>query len=262
MNNYLLSLIFTTLYFLSIFIFAQIMKNNSIVDLAWGLGFVLVNWLVYFHSNNAILIPLLVSLWGLRLFFHLAFRNIGKKEDYRYTAMRKKWGKHQAINAFFKVFLFQAIMQFLVGLNSIAPQLNSISPKINSISSQNNSSYTLISYFGTFIFLLGFLTETIADYQLSKFVKTKNEGDVMTKGLWAYSRHPNYLGEALVWWGIYIISLSLSAPWWTLISPLLITILVRFISGVPILERRYANNLKYQEYAKRVPIFLPKFYNL
>jgi len=111
---------------------------------------------------------------------------------------------------------------------------------------------------GAFVFLFGFLFETVADFQLKRFVKDPaNRGRLMTSGLWAWSRHPNYFGEAVLWWGLFLVSVDSSNGWLALLSPVTITVLVRWVSGVPLLEKKWAGRPDFEEYKKRVPVFLP-----
>lgn len=246
MNSYLISFIIVIVYFTIIFLWAQKIDNYSIVDIAWGPGFALIAWGQYFFSQSGygFTIPLLVTLWSLRLFFHIAKRNIGKPEDYRYTEMRQNWGKNTKLNAYLRVFLVQAGFQYLVAL-----------PITGASSPLQRSNFLFI---GTFVFLFGLVFETIGDQQLRDFVATRSSrNEIMQTGLWKYTRHPNYFGEATLWWGIYLVALAYGAPATVILGPLTITILVRYISGVPLLEKRYADNPNFQAYAKRTSVFIP-----
>ena len=246
MNGYLISLIIVFVYFSAIFVWAQKIDNYSIVDIAWGPGFAIIAWAQYFYNQAgySILIPLLVSLWSLRLFLHIAKRNIGKPEDYRYTEMRQNWGENIKLNAYIRVFLVQAIFQYLVAL-----------PITGATAPLQRPNFVLI---GTIVFFFGLVFETVGDQQLRNFVAHRESKDqVMQSGLWKYTRHPNYFGEATLWWGIFLLSLGYGAPATAVLGPLTITILVRYISGVPLLEKKYANNPNFQDYAKRTSVFIP-----
>lgn len=246
MNAFQLAAALIFIYFLIFYFVAQAKQDNSIVDMLWGPGFSIIAWAVFLNQENksSVLIPLFVSFWSLRLFFHIFRRNSGKGEDYRYKNMRKKWGNHPHIFAFFQVFMLQAVLMYIVALGIIGSQY-----ELKNI--------TLFA-FGGIIFMLGFWFELVADWQLKQFIRKRTvKEDVMKTGLWKYSRHPNYFGEAVLWWGIYLMSLASGGAYWLIISPVTITILVRFVSGVPILEKRYSENLKFQEYAKKTPIFIP-----
>lgn len=244
MTQYFKVVIILWLYFTLVFLIAQKLKNNSIVDSAWGPGFAVgAVGAVFMGLDVPRVIPLLICLWALRLFLHISYRNFGKPEDYRYLAMRESWGNHPYMNAYFKVFMLQCGLLFIILLSAI-----SSTRQIRSI-----QGYIL----GIIIFFFGLIFETLADEQLRRFVKYKSKGQIMQSGLWRYSRHPNYFGEATVWWGIYLISISYGAPLWTIISPLLITLLVRYVSGVPLLEKRYSDNQAYKQYKKETSVFIP-----
>jgi len=119
---------------------------------------------------------------------------------------------------------------------------------------------TILDFIGAAVWLVGFLFEVFADFQLSNFLKQKNrKTKFLQSGLWALSRHPNYFGESLVWFGIYLISCSVKNGYFSIFSPIFITFLVRYVSGVPLIEKKYKNDKEFQNYAKRVNIFIPGF---
>lgn len=247
MNPYLLALLTVIVYFSIFFLIAQIKKDNSIVDMGWGPGFVLISWVLYLQtpSVSTVVLPLIISFWGIRLFIHIYARNHGNPEDFRYVEMRKKWGKHATINAFIKVFMLQAFFQYIVALSIIG--------------ASNDIESLFVVILGLIVFFVGFIFEAIGDYQLKVFLKNRiDKSKIMTTGLWRYTRHPNYFGEAVLWWGIYLVSLGLGTPWWTFLSPLIMTYLLRYVSGVPLLEKRYKDNPAFQSYAKKTSIFIPK----
>jgi steroid 5-alpha reductase family enzyme len=126
--------------------------------------------------------------------------------------------------------------------------------------SLSTDSWSMLTGIGLSIWIIGFLFQSIGDYQLAQFVKTKRPGEIMQKGLWKYSRHPNYFGEILMWWGIYGIVLQLPNSGWTIISPITITLLLVFVSGVPMLEKKYAGNVAYEAYKKRTWALVPKLW--
>lgn len=248
---YIYSVFVLFVYFNIWFFIGQIKNNNAVVDIAWGLGFVLVAWFTFIFSSYSlinIIITLLISLWGLRLGYYLFKRNWNKSEDYRYVNMRKNWFKYPRLQAYLKVYMLQMVLMFAVSLPVIF---------INNTSNINN--INLISYLGVFVWIVGYFFEVLGDYQLRKFVsKQENKGKIMKSGLWKYTRHPNYFGEATMWWGIYILAFSVKG-YYTIISPLLITYLLLFVSGVPLLEKKYKNNLEFIEYAKETSVFIPWF---
>lgn len=239
------------IYFTALFLWAQALQNNSIVDLAWGIGFVLVAFLGYLvmpqKTTVASITVLLVTIWGLRLFFHLAKRNIGKPEDYRYVQMRKRWGNHfPRLKAYLNVFVLQGVLLMIVSI-----------PIILVTTSKNNQFY-FWNFLGILVWLVGFFFEVMGDYQLTQFKSNKNnKGKLLTEGLWSLTRHPNYFGEALGWWGIYLLTLNNTRNLWGFIGPLTITLLLLFVSGVPLLEKKYKERPDFIEYANKTPKFVP-----
>jgi len=246
MNTLILGAVTIFIYFLLFFIAGQILKNNSIVDIGWGFGFVIVAFVMIINNFSAerLLITAMVSLWGLRLFYHILKRNFGKEEDFRYKDMREKWGKKQVINAFFKVYMLQGLFMFLISMTVLT-----YGDSINNL---------VLVIIGVIVFVVGFFFESVGDKQLKEFKSNpQNKGKLMDKGLWKHTRHPNYFGEAVLWWGIYITGLGFGAPLWAIISPITITYLVRFVSGVPLLEEKYKDREDFKEYKKKTPIFIP-----
>lgn len=234
------------------FLYAQRIKNNSVADIAWGLGFILVALetliLNGLYLPQKLLATLLVIIWGTRLSCHIFVRNWGKPEDERYTAWRKNWGDHQALGAFLQVFVMQATILLIISVPVIF---------INTSLVGEISFYTIL---GTMIWIFGFIFESVADYQLRQFMlNPANNGHIMQTGLWRYSRHPNYFGESVMWWGLFVIALSVPYGFLTIISPLTITYLLLYVSGVPLLEKKLQNNLEFQEYKKRTSVFIPWF---
>ncbi len=262
-QTYLSTIGIIFLFMCYVFILAQIFKNNSIVDIFWGLGFVVV--IIYFtlNSNSYIerqavlltkhLVNLCVIIWGLRLAVYIYTRNKGKGEDWRYINFRKLWTKHnipQWLGAFLQVFMLQGFFMFIVSLPVI--HVNASFSGIN-----------FLTIVGLIIWIIGFVFEALGDYQLAAFKKNlQNKGKIMRYGLWKYTRHPNYFGEMTMWWGIWLMSVNFFTPVQTIISiisPLTITWLLTKVSGVPMLESKYKNDAEYMEYVKNTPSFFPKF---
>jgi len=244
------------LFFIVFFILAQVKKNNGLADMAWGLGFVVIaiSSLVQQQSYQLmpVIITVLVMLWGFRLFFYIGIRNWSKPEDYRYVAMREKWKTNLALNAFLKVFMLQGILLYII---SLPIQLASYSTEVVN----SNLGYSILGV-GTLLWLIGYYFEVVGDAQLKEFKKNpQNKGKIMSSGLWRYTRHPNYFGEALMWWSIWIISMGslVLVNLFGLVGPLLITLLLLFVSGVPLLEKKYKDNLDFQAYAKKTSVFFP-----
>jgi len=249
---FLSSVILVFLFFTTFFIIAQIIKNNSIVDIGWGIGFIAITLFTFFFSGDitlkSMLVTLLVLIWGSRLSYHILKRNWGKPEDFRYAKWRNEWGKWLLIRGFFQIFMLQGLLMLIIA-----------SPIIY-INYSHRTGLYFLDYLGAAIWITGFLFESIGDYQLAQFIrKPENKGEIMKYGLWKYTRHPNYFGEATMWWGIYIIALSLPNGFWFIISPLTITFLLLYVSGVPMLEKKFADNPKFQEYARATPKFFPWF---
>lgn len=239
------------LYFMTfVFLIAEIKKDNSIADIAWGLGFIVVALVTLFTTNNfyprQIMITIMTILWGLRLATHIFIRKWGKPEDFRYAKWRKEWGDRAIIRAFLQVFMLQGILLTIISLPIIIVN-NSVSDGL-----------TFWDQLGLLIWAFGLVFEALSDYQLSEFIKhPRNHNKIMNKGLWKYSRHPNYFGEVLVWWGMFLVALSAPLGQYAIFGPMLITYLIYFVSGVPLLEKRYKNDEKYQEYAKVTSKFIP-----
>ena len=241
------------LYFLVFFAIAQAKQNNAIVDIGWGLGFVVVAVFSLLYKGLAaatavgIAVTVLVALWGLRLFLYIGIRNFGKPEDFRYRAMRAKWGTaHPARKAWFRVFLPQAGFMAVVAAPIYAAFFDDGAAAFGA------------SLPGIVLFFVGFFFEAVGDAQLRAFVKRpENKGKVMTSGLWRYTRHPNYFGEVLMWWSLFLVVVP--TPWGlpAVVSALTISFLILFVSGVPLLEKKYKDNPAFQEYARKTSVFFP-----
>ena len=240
------------IYFLGFFTIGTLIKNNSIVDIGWGLGFVVVSWFTTLRSGNFylanIILTLLITIWGLRLFYHIIKRNIGKPEDFRYANWRKEWGKLVIPRAFLQVYMLQGVFMFVVALPIIL------------LNNEPYSKLTIFGVIGIIVWIIGFYFESLGDYQLKMFKSNpQNKGKILDSGLWSYTRHPNYFGEATMWWGIAILAFSSGASIFVFISPITITYLLLFVSGVPMLEKSFAKRPGYKEYADKTPVFFPWF---
>jgi steroid 5-alpha reductase family enzyme len=231
-----------------------IIKDASIIDSFWGLGFVILAWFYYFktadsQSFRALVLCILVTLWGVRLALHIYIRNHGQGEDYRYQAMRAEHGKSFWWISYLRVYLLQGFLLWIIA----APLL------IGQISIVNNLQLT--DYLGIIIWIVGFLFEAIGDWQLVQFKKNpENKGKVMNTGLWKYTRHPNYFGDAFLWWGYYLFTFS-AGGYWTIISPILMTFLLMRVSGVALLEKKLVETKpQYADYVRNTPAFFPRFW--
>lgn len=236
------------LYMTLWFVISIFKKRNDLADVAWGLGFVFMAWFSLFLGYPkpfSYLVSILVTIWGFRLSLHIYRRNHGKPEDSRYAAWRKEW-KHFYLQSYLQVFLLQGFLLFLISLPVFF---------LNFHKTGDNS---LLAFLGLGIWLFGFAFEAIADWQLKQFIKNpKNKGKIMNQGLWHYSRHPNYFGEVTLWWGIFLISFSQTASPFSILGPLTITVLILFVSGIPLLEKKYQGRTDFQAYQRTTSIFLP-----
>jgi steroid 5-alpha reductase family enzyme len=242
-------LLFLLIYFSIGYLIATILKNASYIDVGWGMGFVLTSLLVQLKANHPLgwILVIMISIWGIRLSTHIFQRNFKKPEDYRYANFRKSWGKAYALRSYFQLFLLQGLLMYLISIANIVSQNMAVLVSIPLVIS------------GILLFAFGLSLESIADAQLKKHVgDPQNKGRLIQSGLWKYSRHPNYFGEALVWWGIYLVSIGFGAPLWTILSPIVITLLVRYVSGVPMLEERLKRYPEYADYVRQTSIFIPK----
>jgi steroid 5-alpha reductase family enzyme len=227
------------------------LKDASIVDIFWGVGFILVAWLgcelaPQGYLPRRQLLGVLVTVWRLRLAIHIGLRNWGKPEDFRYGSWRSEYGGRWWWRSFFQVFLLQGFLLWILSAPILAAQTSGF-PAI----------LTPLDWLGALVWLTGFLFEAIADAQLRRFkADPANRGRILTGGLWRFSRHPNYFGEAVLWWGIYLIALA-AGRGWTLFAPLLMTFLLLRVSGVALLERTMKSKPGYEEYMQRTSPFFP-----
>lgn len=235
-----------------LWIWSIFIKNVSIVDIFWGVGFTVVNAFYVFMSGelNArkILILTLVSIWGLRLAIYLAIRNIGKGEDFRYQEFRKNFGpKRYWWFSFFQTFLLQGTLIMIVSL-----------PLLGINSSESNGTLKLLDYIGILVWLIGFTFEAGGDFQLAHFKRNfENKDKVLNTGFWKYTRHPNYFGDCAVWWAYGIFSLA-AGSYWHIIGSIIMTLLIIKISGVSLLEKTLKETKpKYKDYIQKTSSFFP-----
>ncbi len=237
------------LYVTGCFLLSVIKKRADLADIAWGPGFILVAWVSLLFgqtSINGLIVNALITAWGLRLFIHIYFRNKGPAEDFRYKELKKGWKKHFYLNLYFKVFFLQGLILYIVALPIlwIHAQPEAVSPQLLGIVLP--------------IWLIGFGLETLADWQLTLFKKDpSNKGQLLTRGVWSYVRHPNYLGEIVQWWAIWFMTIFLPFGWALIVSPLLITFLIVSVSGVRPLEEKMKNNPEFKLYAEKTSSLMP-----
>lgn len=226
------------------------LKNASIVDIFWGIGFIIVTWVAYKLSSGYLprkqLAAVLVTIWGLRLAIHIGIRNWGKPEDFRYAKWRTENSARWWWFSFFQVFLLQGFLMWIISTPLLAAQTSGF-PAI----------LTPLDLVGASLWTLGLLFESIGDFQLMLFkADPANKGKLLTTGLWKYTRHPNYFGEAVLWWGFYIIALA-AGYWWTIFSPIIMTYLLMKVSGVAMLEKTMKLKSGYEEYMNKTNAFFP-----
>jgi steroid 5-alpha reductase family enzyme len=253
LHHLLLTLAVTWAFMTAAFAVALRRRNNGVADTAWGLGFVLVAAANLAAAGSVhpaqVVLTVLVSLWGIRLACHVARRNRGKPEDFRYASMRARWGNRAALKSYTHVFLLQGFL------------LTVIAAPILLINAHPSVRFGFLETAGVAVWCVGFGIEVIADLELARFIRfRKTPGHrILDDGLWRYSRHPNYFGEALLWWGIFLLAVRVPCGGLGAVSPVVIGVLLRFVSGVPLLEKRHAGDAGYREYAARTPVFVPWF---
>jgi len=228
--------------------------NVTVVDSFWGMGFVTIAWLSWIIGDGGtprgMVLAVLTTVWGLRLTVYLSWRNWGKGEDPRYASWRQAHGRRFRMVSLYKVFLVQAFFLWVIALSL---QYGILAPA--------PSRLTWLDAVGLLVWTAGIAFESIGDMQLARFKSDPaNQGRVMDKGLWAYTRHPNYFGEALIWWGIYLMVLSTAAGWWTMISPVVITLVLVKMTGVALTEKTILKKRpQYRDYMERTSAFIPWF---
>jgi steroid 5-alpha reductase family enzyme len=249
LNLFITSLTVVLVYKILVFFISLSLKRNDIADISWGISFILVAIVSLLRSKGEnltlFLLSTLVLIWGARLAARVALRNHGKNEDSRYQKLRKDFGKFFLVRSFLQVYILQGILAVLVAFPIL-------------VASENPSNLGWLSLFGLVIWLFGFFFEVVGDFQLDQFIsKSENKGKVLKTGLWKYSRHPNYFGEITMWWGILLITLQSENSLLAMIGPLLITFLIIYVSGIPMLEKKYTGNTEYEDYKKTTSVLLP-----
>lgn len=234
-------------------IYSLLRRNVTIADSLWGLGFVIVAIVNAAtgtgYAGRSVLVLMLTALWGGRLATYMTWRNHGKPEDHRYGQWRAQSGASFWWVSLFKVFWLQALFIWMISLVLHQAQL-AVRP----------DHLTVWDTLGTVVWGIGFFFEAVGDWQLARFKSDPgNAGRVMDQGLWAWSRHPNYFGECLIWWGFYLIAFSTPGGWWTIISPAIVTLVLMKITGVPLTEAALSTRRPaYRDYVKRTSPFFPR----
>lgn len=238
----------------AVFLIARAIKRYDLVDAAWGSSFIVIALTSFLlqpgeklEFDTQMLTTLLVTVWGGRLTWHI-IRRIQRtdSEDPRYVALRKTWKGNVALNVYTRIYLLQAVLALLICIPVIHINLFA------------DNGFTALVWLGAAVWLTGFVFETVGDAQLKDFVsQPANKGKVMDRGLWRYSRHPNYFGELTQWWGIFLICLTTPFGWVGIVGPVLISYLILFVSGIPLNEQRFEGRPGWAAYKARTSAFIP-----
>ena len=235
---------------LGVWLLSLFLQDVSIVDIFWGIGFVVVAGISIILADSppprAWLLAGMAFLWGLRLAGHLAWRKFGKPEDHRYRALRESYDKNFWLVSLWLVFGLQAVLIWVISWPlQVAP---------GGSGGWNRWDFTAVA-----VWIIGFLFESVGDFQMARFKSNPaNQGKVYSSGLWRFTRHPNYFGDFLVWWGLTLLAFAGGAPWWIIISPLTISFLLIRVSGVTLLEKSLKQRTPgYEEYMRRTSSFFP-----
>ena len=239
-------------YMSCVFFIALILRDNSIVDIAYGGAFVAVvsaaavfGWTGH---PRQVLVAIMVAVWGLRLVIHLFVRSRGRGEDFRYRKWREEWGSNFVVRSFFQIYMLQGAVVLIVASPAIL------------LMARPGGDPGLGDIAGAALWTLGFIFEAIGDYQLLVFKRDPvNRGRIITTGLWRYTRHPNYFGECTLWWGVFLVALGSPGSLWTIVSPLTINFLLLCVSGIPMLEKKYEGDAAFEEYKRRTSPLIPWF---
>jgi len=236
------------------FLIGRHIGRYDIVDVAWGLTFmvvVLVSFVIDQSGHTASLVLLgLVMIWGVRLSSHIYRRlRASKQEDQRYVELRRKWHvQHENLAIYLRIYLVQALLATIVCLPVLV------------VNAAQTDVLPMFLWAGLTLWAAGFICEALADRQLRAFIRDpRNKGCLMTSGLWKYSRHPNYFGELVQWWAIGVIALGVPYGWIGLVGPALITYLIVFVSGIPLMEKAFEGRTGWDRYKSRTSVLIPWF---
>jgi steroid 5-alpha reductase family enzyme len=243
---------FVALLMVAVWLTSVWRRDASIVDVAWGPGFAGIAVVAFAVSDGVferrVLVTALALVWGLRLGGYLLWRAWGKPEDFRYQAMRRYWGARFPIVSFFTVFTLQGVLMWIVSLPIQIAQV-----------AREPATLGALDALGAGLWLVGMFFESVGDAQLARFrADPASAGKVMDRGLWRYTRHPNYFGDCLVWWGLFAIALGIPGGIYSVVAPIVMTILLRRVSGVTLLERSLVKRRAgYADYVARTNAFVP-----
>ncbi|MFP4321088.1 MAG: DUF1295 domain-containing protein [Anaerolineales bacterium] len=234
-----------------LWVISLVLKDSSIVDPMWGMLFVVAAFTYFLLAEQGWqtrqwLILALVTIWGVRLSAYLAWRNLGKGEDYRYQEMRANNEGIWWLRSLFQVFILQGLIAWVVSISLLAAMWGT-SPE----------AFTIFDVLGVVLWIIGFFFEAVGDWQMARFkANPENKGKVLDTGVWRYTRHPNYFGDSAQWWGFWLIALA-AGGWWTVFSPIIMTFLLVRVSGVALLEKNLKKKDKYSDYIERTSAFIP-----
>ena len=252
MVTHTLVCLLTVFIYMSIWFFVSLKtERNDIADIAWGGGFIVVCAAALFLSRSYTLRSLLAAAmtiaWAVRLMVYVSTKKKGKAEDPRYRSWRDSWGKLFYVRSFFQIYLLQGLLIVIVAAPVLYVLLTSARAPVG-----------WIEITGILLWITGFAFESIGDLQLLQFKRRRVAKDeVLMTGLWKYSRHPNYFGEVLLWWGLFLLAVRLPYGFVTVIGPVAITVLILFVSGIPMLEKQLEKNARYREYQAVTSCFFP-----
>jgi steroid 5-alpha reductase family enzyme len=239
----------------AIWLLSLILRDSSIVDIFWGTGFVVSNWVYFALTPNGFparkwLISILVTIWGLRLSLYILRRNWGKGEDFRYQKWRQEAGAKWWWQSFLKVFFLQGVLMWIISAPLLAAQFSPTPDRL-----------TVLDFVAIVVWAIGFFFEAVGDWQMARFkANPANKGKVLNTGVWRYTRHPNYFGDATQWWAYYLVAAAASGGFWTVFSPIIMTTFLLRVSGVTLLEKTLVQTKpQYQEYVESTSAFIPWF---
>lgn len=229
-------------------------RDASLVDRLWGVTFILYAWVYAWLGDGAaareVLLGVLVTVWGLRLTGYITWRNWGEGEDPRYRAMRERDPERFAVRSLFTIFWGQGLLAWVVA-----------APLLAAATDASPARLIWVDLLGGLLWMAGFFFEAVGDHELSRFLShPANRGKVMDRGLWRYTRHPNYFGDATLWWGFGLVGLA-TGSWWAVVGPVTMSVLIVKVSGVALTEERMSGEGSsregYDEYVRRTNAFFP-----
>ena len=249
LSSYFVALAAISVFAIATWVLSVIKRDASIVDSLWSLLFVAAAGAYALAAEplglRGQVVLALTIVWGLRLSVYITARNWGEGEDYRYQAIRAKNEPNFTFKSLYIVFGLQGLLAWIISI-----------PLLLAITGGND--FGIIDFVALALWIVGFVFEAGGDYQLSRFKSEPgNKGKVLDSGLWRYTRHPNYFGDACVWWSFYLFALS-AGGWWTIYAPVLMTLLLLKVSGVAMLEKTIGDRRPaYAEYIRNTNAFIP-----